>query len=137
VLQAIIVISLIFTVVMPAFAAAFNILSDLYQWDRLLVFYESAIEKVTVSDALSPLPEMDDRVYEAALKAFSEGTLGVMADETAQWGQLIRTPPSIEQFLKEADERAARYDGRNSRPASFFGDDPGGAKPPQPQPPAG
>lgn len=122
VLQAVIIISLVATVVMPAFAAAFNILSDLYQWDRLLVFYEQAIEKATVADALSPVPEMDDRVYAAALRAFSEGTLGVMADETAQWGQLIRTPPTIEQFLREADERAAHYDGRDATPKTFFGE---------------
>jgi hypothetical protein len=108
IIHVIIAVCVILTVVLPAWAAAFNILSDLYQWDRLISIYRVANENMTFADAQSPLPEMDNGTYHVALNTFVEGTLGVMTDETAQWGQLIRTPPDIDKFLKESEQKASQ-----------------------------
>jgi hypothetical protein len=69
--------------------------------------------------------------YNAALRAFAEGTLSVMRDETAQWGQLIRPPRQIEEFL-QAEARKAQASGANFGTA---GSDSGSAS--TPKPPAG
>jgi hypothetical protein len=97
---------LVVAVVAPALGAAFTTLADLYQWDRLITVYDVALENLEVADAQSPLPAMDDVVYRAALRAYSEGTLSVMRDETAQWGQLIKTPESLDQFIAQEAARA-------------------------------
>jgi hypothetical protein len=107
-IQGLVVFLLFLTVVMPALAAAFNILSDLYQWDRLIAIYDAALENIELADARSPVDEMDPVTYRASLRAFTEGTLGVMADETAQWGQMIRTPPQLETFLENEQQIANR-----------------------------
>lgn len=99
-------ICVILTVILPALAAAFNILSDLYQWDRLITIYRQAQDSMILVDAQSPQTQFAPPKFRAALDALVEGTLGVMTDETAQWGQIIRTPPTIEEFLKDAEERA-------------------------------
>jgi hypothetical protein len=58
-----------------------------------------------VADALSPSEKIiDDVVFRASTRAYAEGALTVMSDETAQWGQSIRTPSQIETFV--AEERA-------------------------------
>ena len=101
-LQGFIAFLVILSVAMPALGGFFTSLADLYQWDRLISIYEAAIENIEVADARSPLEEMDDIDYLASLQAFSEGTLQVMSDETAQWGQSIRTPRAIEEFVKDA-----------------------------------
>ncbi len=93
---------LILAVVAPALGGAFGTLSDLFQWDRLVTIYEVALENLEVADAKSPLPDMDDDYYKAAVQAFAEGTLSVMRDETAQWGQVIRTPESIQNYIDRA-----------------------------------
>ncbi len=110
-IQGMVLFFLLMAVVTPAFAAAFNILADLYQWDRLITIYDTALENIEVADARSPDPEMDDMTYLASLRAFAEGTLGVMYDETAQWGQLIRTPPQLEEFIQQEREKAGTLGG--------------------------
>jgi hypothetical protein len=92
----------------PALGAFFNTLADLYQWDRLITIFDAALENIEVADARSPLPDMDDLTYRASLRAFTEGTLLVMSDETAQWGQSIRVPPQLDQFIEEERRKAER-----------------------------
>ncbi len=111
VLKTLSVFFVVSAVVMPALGAFFSTLADLYQWDRQLSIYDSALENIEVADALSPLAEMSATEYRASLRAYTEGTLLVMTDETAQWGQAIRTPPSIEKFIAEEQEIAARVGG--------------------------
>lgn len=89
---------------LPAFAAFFNMLADLYQWDKLISIYDAASENIEVADALSPLDEMEDVKYLASLRAYTQGTLDVMSDETAQWGQSIRTPKGVQEFLEQVTE---------------------------------
>lgn len=101
----------ILSIAMPAFGGFFTSLADLYQWDRLISIYDSAVENIEVADSRSPDDEMDDLDYRASLRAFVEGTLQVMSDETAQWGQSIRTPRAIEEFVQEEREKAARHGG--------------------------
>ncbi len=93
-------------VTLPAFAAFFSTLADLFQWDRLVTIYDAALENIVVADAQSPEDEIpDETTYRAALMAYTEGTLSVMTDETAQWGQAIRTPVQLEKYLEEAKQR--------------------------------
>src|SRR5690606_16460215 len=89
------------SIAMPALGAFFNTIADLYQWDRLITIYDAALENIEVADARSPVPQMDDLHYRASLRAFTEGTLLVMSDETAQWGQSIRVPPQLDEFIEE------------------------------------
>ncbi|HRE46977.1 MAG TPA: hypothetical protein PLD47_04570 [Aggregatilineales bacterium] len=89
-------------VIAPAIGSAFNGLSDLYQWDRQVGMFTSALESLVVADAYSPDSEEADTYYRASLSAFAQGTLEVMESETAQWGQLVRTPEQIEKFLAES-----------------------------------
>jgi hypothetical protein len=122
---------LVVAVVAPALGAAFTTLADLYQWDRLITVYDVALENLEVADAQSPVTSMDDLVYRAALRAYTEGTLSVMRDETAQWGQLIKTPESLDAFVAQeaskaqaaSDTAAQRASGSRSTPPS---DDDGG-----------
>jgi hypothetical protein len=115
---------LIIAIVAPVVGGAFSNLADLYQWDRLVTVYSTALENVEVADAISPDPEMDDMKYRASLNAYATGTLQVMRDESSQWGQLIRTPPQVEEFLKLEQERADRISG--TKPP----DNPGNNPPP-------
>lgn len=92
---------MVMAVVAPALGGAFTTLADLYQWDRLTGIYEVAEENLEVADSQSPLPEMDRDLYIASVRALVEGTLDVMSDETAQWGQSIRTPRQIEEFIAQ------------------------------------
>jgi hypothetical protein len=102
---AVVVGLLVVAIVAPVIGTAFGTLSDLYQWDRLTTVYESALQNIEVADALSPDAEEDTENYTAALQAFTEGTLAVMRDESAQWGQLIRPPRQIEEFLEAQQKR--------------------------------
>ncbi|MCK6579805.1 MAG: hypothetical protein L6Q98_17070 [Anaerolineae bacterium] len=92
----------------PAIGAAFTTLADMYQWDRLASVYETAQKSLAIADALSPLDEEPDDVYLASLQAYSEGTLTVMRDETAQWGQLVKMPDALQEYINTAREKAAR-----------------------------
>lgn len=96
------------SVVAPSVGAAFGTLGDLYQWDRLVSIYETALKNLEVADALSPQPGYDDDRYWLSVRSFAEGTLAVMADETSQWGTQIRTPQQIERFMQESEVRANR-----------------------------
>lgn len=98
---------LVIAVVAPALGGAFTTLADLYQWDRLITIYDTAVDNLEVADAQSPLDIMTEDIdYRAALRAYAEGTLTVMRDETAQWGQLIKTPASLEKFIAEEQDKA-------------------------------
>ena len=102
---------IILSVVMPALGAFFNTLADLFQWDRTTTIYESAVENIEFSDAQSPIADMEDPIYRASLTAYSEGTLLVMSDETAQWGQSIRTPPQTAAFIARMTKEAEKFKG--------------------------
>ncbi len=106
IMQFLLGVFIIGSIAMPALGAFFNTLADLYQWDRLITIYDAAMENIEVADARSPIKEMDDLHYRASLRAFTEGTLLVMSDETAQWGQSIRVPPQLENFIEEEREKA-------------------------------
>jgi hypothetical protein len=102
-------IFIVLAVVLPALGAAFSTLADLYQWDKHIGIYDSALENLEVADSLSPVESIpDDETYRVALRAYAEGTLAVMSDETAQWGQSIRTPRQLAQFVEEERRRVAR-----------------------------
>ena len=94
------------SVVSPAIGAAFTTLADLFQWDRQVDVYNAALNNINKADALSPLAEMPDDIYKLSLQAFTLGTLSVMNDEQAQWGQLIRTPQSLEKFIEDSKRRS-------------------------------
>ncbi len=115
---------LIVAVVAPALGGAFGTLSDLFQWDRLMTIYKTAEENVIVAEALAPDLEMPDGEYWAALQAFTEGTLTVMRDETAQWGQLIRDPEQIRDFIEKARKRATQQMNAVPAVASELGSEP-------------
>jgi len=110
-IQLLINIFILLAVAMPAFGAFFNTLADLYQWDRLITIYDSALENIEFADAQSPLPDMNDQEYRASVEAYTEGTLLVMSDETAQWGQAIRTPPQTTAFIQRMREKANKLGG--------------------------
>ena len=133
-IQAIVNILMVLAVVTPAIGGAFTTLASLYQWDRTVNIYEGAMENLEVADSQSPLDDMDDLTYKAALRAYIENTLRVMAEETAQWGQSVRTPPQLEAFVAEERlkaERAMRRTGRSPlTPESSEGDE----TPPKPDP---
>jgi hypothetical protein len=103
--------AILLSVALPALGGFFGTLADLYQWDRQISIYKAAAESVEVADAHSPYDEMDDETYRASLIAYAQGTLQVMSDETAQWGQSIRTPKGLEAYVKEAREKAAAING--------------------------
>jgi hypothetical protein len=103
----------ILSIALPAFGAAFSTLADLYQWDRLITIYDAALQNIEVADAQSPDETIpDDVTYRAAFLAYAEGTLSVMSDETAQWGQAIRTPAQLEKYLETARERVETVEKR-------------------------
>lgn len=97
---------MLMAVVAPALGGAFSTLADLYQWDRQVMLYEDALKNMAIADARSPDPEMDDMTYELAMKAYAFGSLSVMYDEAAQWGQIVRTPQQIDEFIERARARA-------------------------------
>lgn len=115
---------LLLSIVFPAFGAFFNMLADLYQWDRLIKVYDEAGKSLEIPDAMSPDPRMSDQEYRANLLAYTTGTLKVMRDETGQWGQLIRPSEDIDQFR----DRAEKY-YRDLESAKLGGSAPGSLKP--------
>jgi hypothetical protein len=102
---------IILSVVMPALGAFFTTLADLYQWDRTITIYESAVENIEFADAQSPIEDMEDPIYRASMTAYTEGTLLVMSDETSQWGQSIRTPPQTSEFIARMAKEAEKFKG--------------------------
>ena len=117
-------VSLLFvlSILFPALGAFFNMLADLFQWDRLVRIYDEAKKSLEIPDAISPKTQEDDIEFTTSLLAYAKGTLDVMRDESAQWGQLIRKPESIEQFRRDADSYVNRIInerlGRSEAPAS-------------------
>lgn len=110
-LQLAINIFMVLAVVMPALGAFFGTLADLYQWDRLVEIYDTALKNIEFTDAHSPDPEMDDEMYQDYLNVYAEGTLSVMQDETSQWGQSARTPEQVSAFLRQQAQRAHQVGG--------------------------
>ena len=107
-IQGLVNVLMILAVVTPAIGGAFTTLASLYQWDRTVSIYEGARENLEVADSQSPLDDMDDLTYRAALRAYVENTLQVMAEETSQWGQSVRTPPELARFVEEERLKAER-----------------------------
>ena len=105
VLSPIVIGLLIATVIAPVIGGALGTLMDLFQWDRLSKVYEGALQNIEVADALSPDRDDTDDKYFGSLSAYAEGTLSVMRDESAQWGQLIRPPRQLEEFLAAQERR--------------------------------
>lgn len=101
----------IVAIVAPVAGAAFTTLADLFQWDRVVTSFETALENMQVADAQSPLDAMDTLTYKKSLDHYIEGSLSVMRDETAQWGQLIKTPDQVLKFIQEQNQRAANAGG--------------------------
>jgi hypothetical protein len=104
-------IAILLSVALPALGGFFGTLADLYQWDRQISIYKAAAESIEVADAHSPLDEMDDLTYRASLIAYSLGTLQVMSDETAQWGQSIRTPKGLQAYVDGARRKVEEIGG--------------------------
>jgi hypothetical protein len=132
----------IVAIVAPVAGAAFTTLADLFQWDRVVTSYETALENLQVADAQSPLDAMDDVTYKGSLDHYIEGALSVMRDETAQWGQLIKTPDQVLKFIQQQNQRAANAGGvptprttpqpQPPRDADFGGEPPSGEVTPLP-----
>ena len=99
------------SIVLPAAGGFFNSLMDLFQWDRLISIYESATENIRRADALSPDDEQPDNEYVQSYYDYVHGTLQVMSDETAQWGQSIRAPQSTERFVSQEQDAADKTGG--------------------------
>lgn len=116
--QVLLIVALVVTVVAPAVGSAFTTLGDLYQWDRMTALYESALENLDVADAQSPLEEMGEDTYRQAFILYAEGTLAVMNDETAQWGQLTKPPAQLTEFIEEQEEKAQSVQTRTRRASS-------------------
>ena len=99
----------IFAIVFPAVGTIFSTLSDLFQWDKLTGIYTTALNNLEVADAMSPsnlIPEDELDMYRASVNAFATGTINVMRDETSQWGQSVRTPKQVEEFVARQREKA-------------------------------
>src|SRR5207244_7780387 len=94
-------ILMVVAIVARGLGGAFGSLADLYQWDRVRTIYQASLENIGVANAFRPDPDMDPATYRASLRAYTEGTLNVMRDESAQWGQLIRTPEQLDRFIAE------------------------------------
>ena len=52
------------------------------------------------------MEEMPDDIYLASLDAFSESTLRVMRDESAQWGQVIKTPERLKEYVENVQQKS-------------------------------
>ncbi len=133
--QILLFIALLVTVVAPAIGSAFTTLADLYQWDRMTALYESALENLDVADAQSPMDEMGEEVYRASFTIYAEGTLEVMNDETAQWGQLTKPPQQLAQFIEEQEEKVQNAVTRGRRTAASSRSGEGGTPPTSDTPP--
>lgn len=107
-LNGVVQILTIMAVALPAVAAAFNTLADLYQWDRTKNIYKVAEQTLGYAVALEPNTDEKVEDYSTALIAHAEAALAVMRDEQAQWGQNIRTPGEIDTFIQEQISKNAQ-----------------------------
>lgn len=98
------------SIIFPAIGGFFGALLSLYQWDKFVHIYSSADENLEVADAhmnnIETIP--DDERFIGSYLAYTEGTLDVMASETAQWGQTVKTPAQIEAFIERQASLAAK-----------------------------
>lgn len=107
-LVVIVFVLLILAIVVPAIGGALGTLADLYQWDRLVTVYRTAVDSLEKARALAPDSQMKYDQYQRYLNAYALGTLRVMHDESAQWGQLIRSPekPDLTKSGSQEDREA-------------------------------
>jgi hypothetical protein len=130
---------LLLSIVFPALGAFFNMLADLFQWDRLVQIYDEAVKSLEIPDALSPDDEMPDDVYRASLELFASTTLGVMRDESGQWGQLIGTPENLAAYKQRTLEAYQALEaeklGENAPGLTVVEPEPDSASPPPPASP--
>ncbi|MGB7339298.1 MAG: hypothetical protein WBC91_10440 [Phototrophicaceae bacterium] len=110
-MEGIVIFAVIISILLPAIGGFFSSLADLYQWERISTIYDSAKRNITVADAMSPHDDEEYKDYVASFAAYVNGTLQVMSDETAQWGQSIQEPEKTKMFIDQARKRAARYNG--------------------------
>ncbi|MGJ3239780.1 MAG: hypothetical protein ACFE0Q_13805 [Anaerolineae bacterium] len=110
-MESLVIFLVIMSILLPAVGGFFSSLADLYQWERLSTIYDSAKRNLVVADAMSPLDDAEFEQYVTNYNAYVSGTLQVMSDETAQWGQAIHEPEQTTRFIDEARKRAERYDG--------------------------
>lgn len=98
------------SIIFPAIGGFFGALQGVYQWDKFVQIYKDAQESLEAADAqlTNRTGDIDDERFIAAYIAYTEGTLEVMASETSQWGQSVKTPAQIEAFVKRQVERASR-----------------------------
>lgn len=107
----VVIMAIIISILLPAIGGFFSSLADLYQWERISTIYDSAKRNLIVADAMSPRDDEAFENYVARFNAYVEGTLQVMSDETAQWGQAIHEPEQTDKFIEQAKQRASQYDG--------------------------
>lgn len=94
------------SIIFPAIGGFFGALLSLYQWDKFVHIYESAAENLEIADAhLNDTEDVPNEYFTSAYLSYTEGTLEVMASETAQWGQTVKTPAQIEAFIERQRER--------------------------------
>lgn len=133
----VLVILPLLSVIFPALGGAFSTLADLYQWERLTSIYSSALENLEVVNAHSPQRLMNDEFYNDLLRTYALDTLSVMRDEASQWGQLVKTPAALEDFLAavERQNHAPANPGNPAPPAPPATDSEPLVPPPSPPPP--
>ncbi len=110
-MELVIVILIIISILLPAVGGFFSSLADLYQWERNATIYDSAKRNLIVADAMSPREGETFEEYVANLQGYVAGTLQVMNDETAQWGQAIHEPEMTTVFIDQARKRAQELGG--------------------------
>jgi len=91
----------VMAVALPAFAAAFNTLADLYQWDRTTRIYDTAQRTLKYAEAYEPNISDEEKEYRKKQMRYAQAALQIMRDEQAQWGLSIRIPKDNEKFVQE------------------------------------
>jgi hypothetical protein len=91
----------VLAVALPAFAAAFNTLADLYQWDRTTRIYDMAERTLKYAAAYEPNAQDTSEKYREKQIRYAQAALQIMNDEQAQWGLSIRIPKDNEKFVQE------------------------------------
>jgi hypothetical protein len=64
------------------------------------------MNNVFLADALSPRDDMTDEEFYMYLTAYSDAVLDIMHEETAQFGNMIRSSQQIQDFLDKSRQRA-------------------------------
>lgn len=93
-------------IIAPALATAVATYSSVYDWERLAKIYRDALNNVYLADALSPREEMTDEEFYMYLTAYTDAVLDIMHEETAQFGNMIRSSQQIQDFLDKSRQRA-------------------------------